>query len=150
MSEEDTKSYPSLQQQGKNLAKFTFELIKESLRSGALLVSEEVKQQRLAICKTCNWYDESQDRCRECGCFMDQKASFSLDSCPIDKWSESNTDWVEENFDQLMNQIGENEERKETTPQFPAKKDVGDEYTWKNITWKWNGYMWDLIEEKES
>ena len=29
MTEKDTKSYPSLQQQGKNLAKFTFELIKE-------------------------------------------------------------------------------------------------------------------------
>jgi hypothetical protein len=150
MSEKDIKSYPSLQQQGKNLAKFTFELIKHSLQSGALLVSDEVKQERLAICNKCEWYDESQDRCKECGCFMDQKASFAIDSCPLDKWSESNADWIEENFDQLMNKIEENVERVATTPQFPAKRNVGDEYTWKDNTWKWNGYMWDLITEKKS
>lgn len=146
MTENGSKSYPSLQQQGKNLAKFTFELIKQSLRSGALLVSEEVKQQRLAVCKTCNWYDESQDRCRECGCYMDHKAGYALDSCPIDKWNESNSDWIEQNFDQLMDQIEKNEKQKFKTPQFPAKPNVGDEYNWNNMTWKWSGEMWDLVD----
>ena len=41
MSEE--KNYPSLLKQGKNLAEFSFELIKNAIQTGALQVSEEIK-----------------------------------------------------------------------------------------------------------
>jgi len=41
MSEE--KQYPSLPEQGKNLASFSFEILKKALRGEALTVSEEIK-----------------------------------------------------------------------------------------------------------
>ena len=49
----EKQNYPSLFQQGKNLAEFSFELIKKALETGALQVSDEVKNQRLEICRKC-------------------------------------------------------------------------------------------------
>lgn len=107
MSEE--KNYPSLLKQGKNLAEFSFELIKNAIQTGALQVSEEIKNQRLEICRKCEKYDAQQVRCIECGCFLESKTSFSLDSCPLGKWVESDKDWMEERFDALIENIEKNE-----------------------------------------
>lgn len=107
MSEE--KNYPSLLKQGKNLAEFSFELIKNAMKTGALHVSEEIKSQRLEICRNCEKYDAEQIRCIECGCFLESKTSFSLDSCPIGKWTESNKDWMEERFDAVIEGMEKNE-----------------------------------------
>jgi len=147
---EDNKSYPSFQQQGKNLATFAFDLVKSSLRTGALFVSPEIKKERLDICKTCEWYDSEQVRCKHCGCMLEHKAGFALDSCPIQKWTESTEDWVNQNFDKVMNQIEnpqiENPQiENPDVPQFPREKEVGDKYTWKNNTWSWDGNMWQLV-----
>jgi len=97
------KQYPSLSEQGKNLAKFSFDLIKNALQSGALMVSEEIKAQRLEICKSCEWYDDSneQSRCKKCGCFVIPKVSFALDSCPENKWEQTQESWNEK-FDEVM------------------------------------------------
>jgi hypothetical protein len=105
----DEKDYPSLVRQGKNLAEFSFELIKYALTSGALRVSDEVKNQRLEICRKCDKYDPEQVRCIECGCFLDHKTSFSIDSCPLEKWGESNKDWINEKFDTLIDNMEKNE-----------------------------------------
>jgi len=101
----EKKDYPSLVQQGKNLAEFSFDLIKRALETGALHVSDEVKNQRLEICRQCEKYDPEQIRCIECGCFLEHKASFSLDSCPLEKWVESKEDWVNGNFDNLVEKM---------------------------------------------
>jgi hypothetical protein len=141
---EDNKSYPSFQQQGKNLATFAFDLVKSSFRSGALFVSPEIKKERLDICKTCEWYDSEQVRCKHCGCMLEHKAGFALDSCPIQKWTESTEDWVNQNFDKVMNQIENPQMENPDVPQFPREKEIGDRYLWKNNAWKWDGNMWQL------
>ena len=107
MTEE--KNYPSLLKQGKNLAEFSFELIKNAIQTGALQVSDEVKNQRLEICRNCDKYDAEQIRCIECGCFLQTKTSFSLDSCPLGKWIESDKDWIEAGFDNVVNDMEKNE-----------------------------------------
>jgi uncharacterized paraquat-inducible protein A len=80
--------YPSLSEQGKNLAKFSFDLVKNALRSGALMVSTEIKTQRLEICKSCEWYDDNneQSKCKKCGCFMILKTKLEVAKCTIGKW----------------------------------------------------------------
>jgi len=105
----ENKEYPSLFQQGKNLAEFSFELIKNAIQTGALQVSEEVKNQRLEICRACDKYDAGQIRCIECGCFLEAKTGFSLDSCPLGKWKESKTDWINEKFGDLIENMEKNE-----------------------------------------
>ena len=104
MSEE--KQYPSHLQQGKNLAKFAWEIIKKTMENEeSLTVSDEIFEQRLSICKQCEYYDPSQTRCKHCGCWLGQKARWALDSCPIDKWSESADTWVNQNFHELAEEV---------------------------------------------
>jgi len=103
MSEE--KNYPSLFKQGTNLAEFSFELIKKAMQGDALDVSPEIKNQRMDICKNCDKYDAEQVRCIECGCYLEIKTSFSLDSCPLGKWAESDKDWMEEKFNALIEDL---------------------------------------------
>jgi hypothetical protein len=130
--------YPSLPEQGKNLTKFTFEVVKQAFSSNALFVSPEVKQQRLNICKKCEYYDDSQVRCKHCGCFLNHKTNFALDSCPIDKWVSSDADWVNNEIDR---------EKEEDVPRFPMNPKVGQVYDWKDRRWQWNGEMWDFVPE---
>jgi len=97
------KQYPSLPEQGKNLAKFSFDLIKNALQTGALIVSAEVQAQRLEICKSCEWYDDNneQSKCKKCGCFVIPKVTFAIDSCPENKWGQNQEIW-NQNFDEVM------------------------------------------------
>ena len=101
----EQREYPSLPEQGKNLASFAFEIVKKALQGEALTVSAEVKQQRMEICKQCDRYDPEQLRCKECGCLLEYKTDFALDSCPLGKWSESKDDWVNGKFDKLLEGI---------------------------------------------
>ena len=101
------KQYPSLPEQGKNLAKFSFDLIKNALQTGALIVSAEVQAQRLEICKVCEHYDAEQTRCKHCGCYLPAKVSFALDSCPVKKWNENEETWMNEKFDDIMKKTQE-------------------------------------------
>jgi hypothetical protein len=136
--------YPSLPEQGKNLAKFTFEVVKQAFSSNALFVSPEVKQERLDICKQCEYYDATQVRCKHCGCFLDHKTNFALDSCPINKWSVSDNDWLNGKFDEVINKV-QSSDQEDSGPRFPINPNVGDTYEWKDRKWQWNGGMWDFV-----
>lgn len=114
MSEE--KQYPSIPQQGKNLAKFAWDVMKESIFNGtALHVSDEIYNERLDICKKCDWYDPEQNRCKECGCFLGEKARWSLDSCPVGKWSSNSDTFVNEKFDKIVQELSNTLDNKEET-----------------------------------
>jgi|DEB0MinimDraft_6_1074348.scaffolds.fasta_scaffold24549_1 hypothetical protein len=141
--------YPSLPEQGKNLAKFTFEVLKKALANGgaSLLVSEKIQRERLEICKQCPKYDDLQHRCKECGCPLGAKVKFALDSCPLSKWSESDVDWVSEEYEHIIQHLDEETPKNMTEePVFPEpdKHDlkVGDRYEWNLKTWIWNGSEW--------
>tara|TARA_R100000458_G_scaffold40397_1_gene37912 strand:+ start:1640 stop:1945 length:306 start_codon:yes stop_codon:yes gene_type:complete len=49
---------------------------------------ELVKKERLRICQTCPL---GGIRCKACGCFIQTKASLQNSTCPLGKWSASNT-----------------------------------------------------------
>lgn len=54
-------------------------------------VSENVRNVRLAKCRTCVLSDGKKGllptgNCRECGCFVDLKTEYAEESCPIGKW----------------------------------------------------------------
>lgn len=48
--------------------------------------SEELKEYRLSICKTCPFFNHRQQRCKKCGCIMTLKTTLERAKCPIDKW----------------------------------------------------------------
>ena len=104
MSEKD---YPSLIQQGKNLAGFTWELLNYITKNEdkVLFVSDEVYKERVSICRSCDKYDELENRCMECGCYVPTKAKIILDSCPLDKWGVDSSNW-EEKFANIEKDMG--------------------------------------------
>lgn len=54
---------------------------------GPLLVSEEQFEDRRAVCRlSCDQFDISCGQCKVCTCFVDVKARFATEKCPLDKW----------------------------------------------------------------
>ena len=96
--------YPSLSEQAKNLAKFTFEVLKFGITGNALTCSNETVLKRKEICSTCDRLDPVPNRCRECGCFLDAKVHFSLEACPLGKWRESDDAWMNGKFEEFLEQ----------------------------------------------
>ena len=85
------EEFPSIKEQGKNLAKFTFEVVKDSVLNigvteGEVFASDELKKERMDICKKCEYYSMRQERCKKCGCWLVHKIKFKVSECPIKKW----------------------------------------------------------------
>ena len=140
--------FPSLPEQGKNLAKFTFEVVKQVMSNNdSMFVSDDTREKRMDVCKQCEYYDSRQNRCRHCGCFLEHKVRFAIDSCPLDKWKETDVDWVKEGFDKVVEDINKPELPAPNRPSFPREAEIGERYMWRNHVWSWNGAMWDYIEE---
>ena len=90
MTDNNNKRIPSINEQGKNLAKFTFEVVKNVLiyhleMKTKLIIPEEEQKQRLDVCKKCDYYSVRQNRCRQCGCYLGTKVKFGASTCPIGK-----------------------------------------------------------------
>lgn len=73
-----------------NLAKFSWDLIKHiyTTQGQELFVSDEVFDERISTCHSCDKFIKEHEECAECGCFIPNKARIILDSCPLDKWGE--------------------------------------------------------------
>tara|TARA_R110002012_G_scaffold236799_2_gene410522 strand:+ start:509 stop:847 length:339 start_codon:yes stop_codon:yes gene_type:complete len=74
------KKMPSLMKQAKNFATS----MTKHVASGAQSTPPHVKRSRLEICNTCDKLQGS--RCSECGCFVEMKAGWASEACPLAKW----------------------------------------------------------------
>lgn len=74
---------PPIKTQVSNLLADLHKVIKNK-QGQPILVSEEIIKTRLDTCKTCGSYKDN--RCTECGCFMEAKVRFTSLKCPIGKW----------------------------------------------------------------
>jgi UDP-N-acetylmuramate-alanine ligase len=102
----EKKQYPSIGEQAKNLANFSWELIQHIHKNqgSALTVSDEVYIERTTICKSCERFDDLEKRCFECGCYVPAKAKIIVDSCPLNKWKDLSKEW-EETFNSMVENI---------------------------------------------
>lgn len=112
----DKNKHISIIQQGKNLAQFSLNLIQylqtnDNDENKALMVSDNVYNKRLEVCKKCDKFDENQTRCYECGCFVNVKAKFVLDSCPLNKWTFDDSEW-EEIFNNILTDMDKSNDDK--------------------------------------
>jgi hypothetical protein len=75
--------FPSLFQQANNL----IHTIKDAVVSDEdLFITEQIQNERMSICRTCDSYNYLQKRCRECGCFLEHKVKLTVATCPLQKW----------------------------------------------------------------
>jgi hypothetical protein len=133
--------YPSLSEQGKNLAQFVFDTAKKTLNAESIFVSDEIRAERLDICNQCEHYDSTQQRCKQCGCFLEQKTKFSSASCPIDKWKKIN----DNNATKMIEEFNQMQQSDENHPVFPPQPNVDQIYQWRDWSWKWDGSQWNTI-----
>jgi len=78
---------PSMFNQAVNFTK----AVSKHIISGAKKVPDSIYRKRMDICSGCEYLsiDKSQEtrgRCAKCGCFVDLKASWASEECPIKKW----------------------------------------------------------------
>lgn len=145
--------YPSLGDQAKNLAQFSFNVVRSALNSeNSLLVTEEVRNERMDTCRSCEYYDAKQVRCRHCGCFLEQKVRFAIDSCPLSKWSVSDENWINNEFDNIVEKIQNHdfEDSEDGTPGFPIEPNLGELYHYTDadgstVSWQYDGRIWRIV-----
>ena len=84
------EQYPNKIKQGKNLAKFTMNVVKDVVVGGVgtdnIFASENKQKKRLDLCHECEYYSISDNRCKQCGCWLVYKVKFNTSICPIGKW----------------------------------------------------------------
>lgn len=47
---------------------------------------ENLREERLTLCKNCEFFFEPTTTCSKCGCFMTLKTYMPFASCPVGKW----------------------------------------------------------------
>lgn len=75
-----------------------FDSLKNFSSSGYKLVSDEIFEERLDICKECPDFNSAISQCRQCGCLLSIKAKWASEKCPLDKW-ESKLNIISENHE---------------------------------------------------
>jgi len=73
---------PTKLEKAKNFTKASLNFI----RSGFKKAPEEVYDSRVLTCLSCDEYDSKEDSCSKCGCYINIKADWLSESCPLNKW----------------------------------------------------------------
>lgn len=80
------KRMPSIAAITVNLAESAVRNVKSVAAGNAFKVDENTANERLNVCKTCEFFNQVQQRCSKCGCFMAVKTYLKAEKCPIGKW----------------------------------------------------------------
>jgi len=82
IKEKNPLPYPSLLQQAKSVSKAAYQHAKSRLKNRPDVEVEKIQ----LLCRECDDYDLSQDRCRQCGCHLGVKIKWTTSFCPIGTW----------------------------------------------------------------
>jgi hypothetical protein len=140
---EESSSYPSAKEQAKNLTNITGKILKQVLQGDKIIAPDAIQKARIQVCHSCDKYDKYQKRCYECGCYVDVKARFALEGCPLGKWLDADSDWFEENYMDAVKDIINYDEEDIPTP--PDNPNNGDVYIHRGKKWKFYGEFWEFV-----
>lgn len=59
----------------------------DMLNPNTLHATEEVANQRYAVCLECPELINLTKQCKQCGCFMFAKTKLAAAKCPLEKWA---------------------------------------------------------------
>jgi hypothetical protein len=86
LANEKLSEFPSLFQQGRNLAAEMWKLGKKAATLQPVLASADLAFERLQTCSTCPEFEAESGRCKKCGCGMRLKTHILGSVCPLAKW----------------------------------------------------------------
>ena len=76
--------------------------------------SKNCQKERWSICDGCEHFDQPEEGCKYCGCYLPHKIKDPFGDCPLDKWISNSEQWYDEHYDYLKQSIIEkNPELKE-------------------------------------
>ena len=80
----DNIKSPTLTEKARNFIRATV----KHVATGMNLVSNEIQEKRMTICKGCEFYDDNNQNphCSKCGCFLNIKTTWASEGCPVGKW----------------------------------------------------------------
>jgi hypothetical protein len=78
--------YPSAMQMARNLGGSVVRNAMSVAAGNSLRLDEGAAQSRLNICKGCEFFNQTQERCGKCGCNMAVKTYLRAEKCPLGKW----------------------------------------------------------------
>lgn len=77
---------PSVGSMAKNVVQSVVQNVQSVAAGNTLRITDQEANDRLNICKTCDFFNANQTRCNKCGCFMAIKTYLKAEKCPLGKW----------------------------------------------------------------
>jgi len=77
-------AFPSTAKMAKSLALSFVNVVGEAFKTGKIVASKELIQNRMSICDGCEFKKDL--RCVLCGCYLTYKVGLAAESCPKGNW----------------------------------------------------------------
>lgn len=77
-----TRKFPTKREMAGNLTAAGARIAARVLSGKKVIVPEEVFEQRMSECKSCDFFDLKSKRCKLCGCKTQKKLRLAGESCP--------------------------------------------------------------------
>tara|TARA_R100001594_G_scaffold148874_2_gene205166 strand:+ start:207 stop:464 length:258 start_codon:yes stop_codon:yes gene_type:complete len=77
-----SKKEPNIIKKGFSLANSLLRYAREGFPN----VSQDIYEQRMLTCNSCDDLDKKMSTCKLCGCYVEYKARMETESCPKNKW----------------------------------------------------------------
>jgi hypothetical protein len=78
--------FPSKIEMAKNLANSIVDVTTGAIRNGKIYTPDSIRETRMNICKSCEYFCKDRIKCKKCGCPLVKKIAFCGSKCPIKKW----------------------------------------------------------------
>jgi hypothetical protein len=63
-----------------------FDIVKDTVSGNVQKTDTDQRQRRIDICNICPERNSVLNICKKCGCYIPNKTSYALATCPIGKW----------------------------------------------------------------
>jgi hypothetical protein len=67
--------------------------------------SKSCQKERWSLCQSCEHFDEPEEGCKHCGCYLPHKIQDPFGSCPLEKWTSNSEQWNVEHYDLVKNKL---------------------------------------------
>ena len=82
----NNKDMPSMMTMANELGKSIVAVGKDLINNKNVFAIEEIINKRLNICKSCEFFNNENNRCSICGCYMTAKTKLNSSNCPKGLW----------------------------------------------------------------